>query len=317
MGAQLSAQTWKREVPLFPDHSQPPATRPAALRARLQCLSLPCPFQDLFQRTLGPAERTLCDSKAGKPSVHTPAPAIGLAAYSPHPQTYPLRFHHPGRHPLRQYIQHSLLLDTVQPSLGIKTVGGVPDPSRLPSLMASHLQLQLPPNLVSLPPHCRSPVHSVAHQLPYPQMVPIYTSKFGHNFLSNSDRVEVGTPSLDQNEFVLKSGCRVYAVTGKNRWLCSPLVLLLAVELVAEIIVTVLFLREPGGSFDPVHSHRLTCIQIKHCRRKSYIYSGCVLANAGNQAHSYSSILHLLSVRFSRTTSIFRAHVLPPHVVAL
>ena len=40
-------------------------------------------------------------------------------------------------------------------------------------------------------------------------------------------------------------------MTGKNKWLCSPLVLLLAVELVAEFIVTVLFLREPGGSFDP------------------------------------------------------------------
>ena len=139
MGARLSAQTWKREVPLFPDHSQPPATQPAALRARLQCLSLLCPFQDLFRRTLGPVERTLRDSKAGKPSVHMPAPAIGFTAYSPHPQTYPLRFHRPGRHPLRQYIQHSLLLDTVQPSLGIKTVGGVPGPSRLPSLMVSEL----------------------------------------------------------------------------------------------------------------------------------------------------------------------------------
>ena len=66
------------------------------------------------------------------------------------------------------------------------------------------------------------------------------------------------------------------------------------------------------GPSTPVHSHRLTGIQIKHCRRKSYVYSGCALTNAGNRAHSCSSILHSLSVRSSRTTSIFGAYVLRP-----
>ena len=50
-------------------------------------------------------------------------------------------------------------------------------------------------------------------------------------------------------------------MTGQNKWLCSPLFLLIFAQAVAETISTVSYLRLPGGSFDcslaPVDGHPL------------------------------------------------------------
>ena len=73
-----------------------------------------------------------------------------------------------------------------------------------------------------------------------------------HVFHSNDDRNEVWTSSSDWNEFVLKLVAlfRVYAVTGKDRWLCSPLFLLIILQVTADMITTGFYLRLPSGSFD-------------------------------------------------------------------
>ena len=124
--------------------------------------------------------------------------------------------------------------------------------------------LTSPPVVVSLPRHCRFSVHLVVRQLPSHQMVPADGDIFGHNFLSTSDRTEVGPSCSDRNEFVLRSNvvvrCRVYAVTGKNKLLCSPLALLIVVQILSEPVTTIYYLRRPGGflnacSFAPVDEH--------------------------------------------------------------
>ena len=124
--------------------------------------------------------------------------------------------------------------------------------------------LTSPPVVVSLPRHCRFPAHLVVRQLPSHQMVPAHGDIFGHNFLSSSDCIEVGTPCSDWNEFVLRLNmvlrCRVYAVTGKSKLHCSPLALLIVVQILSEPVTTFYYLRRPGRSlnscsFTPVDEH--------------------------------------------------------------
>ena len=113
--------------------------------------------------------------------------------------------------------------------------------------------LKSPPIGVSLSPHRRSSACLVACQLPNHQMVPALRHRTFHHSRSIDNRNEVWTSSSDWNEFALRSNmvirCRVYAVSGKKKLLCSPLALLLITQAV-WVIMTLNFYLHASGSFN-------------------------------------------------------------------
>lgn len=77
---------------------------------------------------------------------------------------------------------------------------------------------------------------------------------FGHHSRSIYDHNEVWISTSDRSEFSLRSNMvirfRVYAVTGKNKLVSSPLVLLAFIQAIWGVILLVYFLRQAGGCFD-------------------------------------------------------------------
>ena len=115
---------------------------------------------------------------------------------------------------------------------------------------------------MSSSPRGRPSVHSAACQLPTHQVDRNRIRRFCHLFRSDDDRNEVWTSPSDWN--ALRSNavvrCRVYAVSGKNKLLCSPLFLLFIVQTLVGVVTANIFLRFPSGSFDaysliPVDGH--------------------------------------------------------------